>query len=354
MQVLITGGAGFLGAELARRILRAGSLTDASLLDAASIDAASIDAASIDATLITAVAGSVPRLTVLDRTGPPPDIAADPRVRVVVGDLADLGSDAALNQAFDGVDVVVHLAGAVSGDCEADFDLGMAANLAGSLAVLEACRRLGSCPVVVFASSVAVYGCWPGRTLPAVIADDTLPTPRSSYGSQKFVVEQLVNDYTRKGFIDGRTVRLMTVAVRPGKPNGAASGFLSGIVREPLAGIAAVSPVSPNTMVVLSSPDRSIDGLIAAARTPRRDWGPPTAVNLPGVSVSVGDLVVALERVAGQQVASLVRWRPDPAIAAIVEGWPARFDPQRATTLGLTADAGIEAIIRQYVKRVAH
>ena len=322
MHVLISGGAGFLGAELARRLLRTGA----------------VGGARPDA---------VDRLMVLDRIAPPPDVAADPRVRVVVADLLDPRAV----DAFAGVTVVFHLAGAVSAECEADFDLGMSANIQGSITVLEACRAQGRSPVLVFASSVAVYGAWPGRPLPEMITDDTLPTPLSSYGIQKFVVEQLVADYTRKGFVDGRTVRLMTVAVRTGRPNGAASGFLSGIIREPLSGVRAVSPVPPETMVVLSSPERSIDGLLAAAATPREQWGPPTAVNLPGVAVSVGDLVAALKRVAGEDVASLVDWQLDPAITAIVQSWPARFDPQRATALGLTADAGAEAIIGQYIDR---
>ena len=325
MHVLITGGAGFLGSELARRILAAGGLC-----------LRGADPAPVD------------QLTIWDRAEPPPDLVADTRVRSVVAGLADLRVRGLPSE----VDVVFHLAGAVSADCEADFDLGMSANLDGSLALLDACRRPGTSPVLVFASSVAVYGAWPGRPMPAVIADDTLPTPRSSYGVQKFVVEQLVADYTRKGFLDGRTVRLMTVAVRPGGPNGAASGFLSGIIREPLAGLPADCPVAADTMVVVSSPGRSIDGLLAAAQTAVDLWGPPTAVNLPGVAVSVGEMVDALERVAGDQVASLVSWRHDAAVAAIVEGWPARFDAGRAAALGLTADADVEAIIRHHLDRV--
>lgn len=325
MHVLITGGAGFLGVELARRILAVGSVRPRGE-----------DPVPID------------RLTIWDPAEPPPDLVADSRVQSVVAELADLRGRGLPHD----VDVVFHLAGAVSADCEADFDLGMSANLDGSLALLEACRRQVTSPVLVFASSVAVYGAWPGRPMPAVIQDDTLPTPRNSYGAQKFVVEQLVADYTRKGFLDGRTVRLMTVAVRPGRPNGAASGFLSGIIREPLAGLPAVCPVAADTMVVVSSPGRSIDGLLAAAQTAGDIWGPPTAVNLPGVAVAVGDMVAALERVAGEQVASLVSWRPDPAVAAIVHGWPARFDPRRAAALGLTADADVEAIIRQHLDRI--
>jgi nucleoside-diphosphate-sugar epimerase len=325
MHVLITGGAGFLGAELALRILAVGSVRPRGE-----------DPVPVD------------RLTIWDRAEPPSDLAADRRVRWQAADLCSLRHGGLTGP----VDVVFHLAAAVSADCEADFDLGMSANLDGSLALLEACRQLGGSPVVVFASSVAVYGAWPGRPMPAVIGDDTLPTPRSSYGTQKLIVEQLVADYTRKGFVDGRTVRLMTVAVRPGRPNGAASGFLSGVIREPLAGLPANCPVAADTMVVVSSPERTIDGLLAAAQTAGDLWGPPTAVNLPGVAVSVGEMVEALDRVAGPEVASLVSWRADPAVAAIVQGWPARFDPRRAAGLGLTADADVEAIIRQHLDSI--
>jgi nucleoside-diphosphate-sugar epimerase len=238
----------------------------------------------------------------------------------------------------------------VSAECERDFDLGMRANLTGTQFVLAACREAGQVPVVVFSSSLAVFGGTATHPLPGVITDSTLPTPQSSYGIQKFIGEQLVADYTRKGFIRGRSVRLMTVSVRPGRPNAAASGFLSGIIREPLAGARANSPVPPDTAVALSSPARAVEGLLRAAEAAQQEWGDPTAVNLPGLTVTVGDMVEALERVAGPDVSALVGWEPDETIASIVRNWPARFATERATALGLSPDEGFEAIIRSYIR----
>lgn len=329
MHIVITGGAGFLGAELARRILSRRVLR--------------VDGGPERV---------VRRLTLVDRVAPPADVVSDDRVRVVDVDLRDLSAGEGASGLLDGVDLIFHLAAAVSAECEADFDLGMSMNLDGSVALLQVCRRLGTAPVVVFASSLAVFGAWPGQSMPDVITDTTLPTPRSSYGIQKFIVEQLVADYTRKGFVRGRSVRLMTVSVRPGRPNGAASSFLSGIIREPLAGLPAVCPVPGNLQVILSSPERTLDGLLMAAATSGDDWGPPIAVNLPGLTVSVGEFIQALGRVAGQAAVDRVEWTPDPAIATIVGGWPARFDPGRARRLGLTADVSADAIVRQYLDRV--
>ena len=246
-------------------------------------------------------------------------------------------------------DVVFHLAAAVSADCEADFDLGIHANLEAGYALFEACRALPRPTMLVFASSLAVYGQWPGQPLPDVVTDQTLPTPRSSYGVQKFILEQLLTDYTRKGFINGRPVRLMTVSVRPGRPNGAASSFLSGIIREPLAGHRAICPVSADTEVALASPARTIEGLLRAAAVSAAEFGPPIAMNLPAVRTTVGDMVAALSVVAGPDAASLIDWIPDPAIAAIVAGWPARFETARAAALGLAADPDFASIVRAYV-----
>ena len=195
--------------------------------------------------------------------------------------------------------MIFHLAAAVSGECEADFDLGIRANLTAGDRLLEAARALGTCPVLVFASSLAVFGQPPGQPLPDVITDTTLPTPLTSYGTQKFMLEQLVADYARKGFIRGRSVRLMTVSVRPGRPNRAASGFLSGIIREPLAGIRAACPVAPETEVALSSPARTVEGLLRAAGAAAAEWGPRTGLNLPSVTTTVGGMVRALGEVAG-------------------------------------------------------
>jgi len=246
-------------------------------------------------------------------------------------------------------DVVFHLAAAVSADCEADFDLGIHANLESGYALFEACRALPRPTILVFASSLAVYGQWPGQPLPEVVTDQTLPTPRSSYGVQKFILEQLLTDYTRKGFINVRPVRLVTVSVRPGRPNGAASSFLSGIIREPLAGRRAICPVPADTEVALASPARTIEGLLRAAAVSAAAFGPPIAMNLPAVRTTVGDMVEALSVVAGPAAASLIDWKPDPAIGAIVAGWPARLETARAAALGLSADPDFASIVRAYV-----
>jgi nucleoside-diphosphate-sugar epimerase len=181
------------------------------------------------------------------------------------------------------------------------------------------------------------------------VDDQTMPNPQSSYGTQKVIAEQLLADYTRKGFLRGRAVRLMTVSVRPGPPNAAASGFLSGIIREPLAGQRAACPVGPETEVALASPARAISGLLRAATSSDQAWGDRTAVNLPALTVTVAQMAAALERVAGPAAAALIDWVPDPVTAGIVTGWPARFRADRAARLGLTPDPDFESVIRAYL-----
>jgi nucleoside-diphosphate-sugar epimerase len=248
------------------------------------------------------------------------------------------------------IEVVFHLAAAVSGECEANFDLGMSSNLDTTRDLLEACRASQHSPTVVFASSVAVFSCRPGQSWDGVIVDDdTLPTPQSSYGIQKYIGEQLMADFGRKGFIHARTVRLMTVSVRPGKPNGAASGFLSAMIREPLEGIKATVPVAAETPVALSSPSRTIEGLIKAAETSDAAWGFLTAMNLPSVQVTVGEMAVALQRLAGKQTADYLEWKIDPAIVKIVNSWPGEIACSRASQLGLTPDPSFDSIIQQYI-----
>src|SRR5450755_1753719 len=246
VNVLVTGGAGFLGSRLARDLLATGSL-----------EVTGSGAQPLD------------RLAIADQAPVPADLAADPRVTAVQGDLGDLLSPQTGppggRRVLAGIDVVFHLAAAVSGECEADFDLGIRANLRATEAVLAACRALGTSPLVVFASSLAAFGDSRDHRLPAVVGDQTLPNPQTSYGVQKVICEQLVADYTRKGFLRGRSLRLMTVCVRPGRPNAAASGFLSSIIREPLAGERAVCPVGPQTSAALASPAKTIQGLRRAA-----------------------------------------------------------------------------------------
>jgi nucleoside-diphosphate-sugar epimerase len=279
-------------------------------------------------------------------------VLADARVTALTGDLNALLEEKNRPSPViaDDVAIIFHLAAAVSGECEADFDLGMRSNFAATLALLETCRALKTKPMLVFASSLAVFGDTPGQPLPPAIEDNTLPTPQSSYGVQKFIGEQLVADFTRKGFIQGRNVRLMTVSVRPGKPNGAASSFLSGMIREPLAQVRAVCPVAPDTPVALSSPALTVQGLICAAQTSDADWGPRTALNLPALTTTPREMAVALERVAGPATAALIDWAPDPAIANIVKAWPARIHAVRAAGLGLLAEECFEDIIREYIR----
>ncbi|KQT12328.1 D-erythronate dehydrogenase [Ramlibacter sp. Leaf400] len=325
MNILITGGSGFLGARLARTLLKTGKLSRAG-----------------------APAAPITSLTLTDRAPPPDDLAADPRVRHLGGDLLELVSARKLPTAD--TDVIFHLAAAVSGECEADFDLGMRSNFAATHQLLEACRALGSRPVFVFASSLAVFGKQPGRPMPEPITDETLPTPQSSYGIQKFIGEQLVADYARKGFVTGRSVRLMTVSVRPGRPNGAASGFLSGMIREPLSGVRAQVPVAAGTSVALASPARTIEGIVRAAECDDARWGPLTALNLPSLRTSVGEMAAALEKVAGGDAAALLDWTPDPAIERLVSTWPGDVRWERARGLGLAADTSFEQVVRDYAR----
>jgi nucleoside-diphosphate-sugar epimerase len=327
MHIVITGGAGFIGVRLARTLLQQGQLK-----------------------LAGGASQAVSRLSLVDRVAPPPDLAQDPRVTVIVGDLVDLLQQEPERTVPADTAAVVHLASAVSGECEADFDLGMRSNLLAGELLLARCRALGTQPMVVFSSSLAVFGNTPELPLPAVIADTTLPTPQGSYGVQKFICEQLVADYARKGFIHGRNVRLMTVSVRPGRPNGAASSFLSGMLREPLAGQRAACPVPPDTPVALASPARAIEGLLRALETTDAQWGPRIGLNLPALTTTPAQMAAALEKVAGKAATGLIDWAVDPAIARIVTSWPARIDAVRARGLGLLPDSDFETIIRDYVR----
>jgi D-erythronate 2-dehydrogenase len=330
--VLVTGGAGFLGARLARQLLAAGSMQ---------------------------VSGSarqpVSRVMLVDRVPAPPDLAEHERVSVLTGDLGELlAAPGEMHDALARSEVIFHLAAAVSAECEADFDLGIRANLRATESLLSVCRAQQTNPVVVFASSLAVFGASREHPLPAVVDDQTMPNPQSSYGVQKVIGEQLLADYSRKGFLRGRAVRLMTVSIRPGRPNAAASGFLSAIIREPLTGQHVTCPVDAETEVALASPARAISGLLCAASSADDAWGDRTAVNLPALTVTVAEMVAALERIAGPEASALIDWVPDPAVAAIVTGWPARFRADRAARLGLAPDPDYETVIRMHLAETRH
>ena len=329
MHIIITGGSGFLGARLARSLLAKRQLS---------------------------VEGKPPqaiqKIILVDRTAAPADLAQDSRIQSLTGDLNQIlePKSAEIQSIWARAAIIFHMAAAVSGECEADFDLGMRSNVDATRALLEVCRAAGTCPTVVFASSLAVFGNSAAQPLPAVIDDRTLPTPQNSYGIQKFIGEQLVADYGRKGYVVARNVRLMTVSVRPGKPNGAASSFLSGMIREPLAGVRAACPVPPETAVALSSPARTIDGLIRAAEASDADWGARTAMNLPALSTTVGAMAAALEKLGGMAASNLIDWTPDPTIANIVTSWPAVIDAARARALGLQPDPDFESIVADYIR----
>lgn len=316
MKILVTGGGGFVGARLARDLLTRGQ---------------------IDGRAIT-------ELAIADLYPAPSDLVADPRVRMHTGPM--LEQSALFASGFDGV---FHLASAVSGECELDFDLGLRSNLDSTRLLLDCLRQAGNCPRLVFASSVAVFGPDPGNPMPDLVTDTTLPSPQTSYGTHKLMCEYMVADYTRKGFVDGRAARLMTVTVRPGKPNGAASSFFSGIIREPLAGVATTCPVDTQVSHPVSSPANTVRGLIAVYEASREALGGRLALNLPGLNVKVGDMLQALEDVAGARVRKLVRFERDERIAGIVAGWSRGGTAPRALGLGLRPDASFRAIIEQYI-----
>jgi D-erythronate 2-dehydrogenase len=328
MKIIITGGAGFVGALLARELLKRGSLS-----------------------LKGHSAQRITNIILADRVAAPADLAADPRVSSEVGDLFEQLQSTPANLLARHADAaaVFHLAAAVSGECEANFDLGMRSNYATTHALLDSCRSLKTQPAVFFASSIAVFGTTAHHAFPHEIVDTTLPTPQTSYGIQKLIGEQLMADYARKGFIAARTARLATVSVRAGQPNGAASGFFSGMIREPLKGIRCTIPVKPEVVHSLSSPGKTVEHIIACMETSDAAWGPLTALNLPAVPTTVGEMADTLRRVAGDQAHALLDWKIDPAIERIVSGWPTRMGSPRAQALGMKPNASFEDIVRSHI-----
>ncbi len=244
--------------------------------------------------------------------------------------------------------LIFHLAAVVSGEAETDFEKGYRVNLDGTRRLFEAIRNAGGGykPRVVFTSSIAVFG----APFPEAIGDEFLNAPLTSYGTQKAVCELLLSDYTRRGFLDGIGIRLPTICVRPGKPNKAASGFFSGIIREPLAGQEAVLPVPESVRHWFASPRAAIAFLLHAARLDTAQLGTRRNLSMPGVAATVGEQIEALRKVAGEKVARLIRREPDPAIQRIVEGWPRNFAARRAAALGFRADSSFEEIIRIHIE----
>ncbi len=314
MKIVVTGAGGFLGSRLIRTLLDRGG--------------------------VPGLAQPLSHLIALDAN--PPALPYDPRLTTVVG---DVGDRALLESALAEADLVYHLAAVVSAAAEADFDLGMRVNLDATRTLLEVLRETGRCPQLVFASSVAVYG---GR-LPDPVPDEVPLMPESSYGTQKAIGELLVADYSRKGFIDGVSLRLPTVVVRPGAPNRAASAFASSIIREPLSGRTAICPVPPEVALYVTSPQQAVAALLRAPTLPRTQLPAGRAFVLPGLTVTVAEMLEALRQVGGEAARARVRLEPDEAIARIVRSWPARFEAGIARSLGLAADPDFATIVRAFV-----
>jgi D-erythronate 2-dehydrogenase len=318
MKVVITGGAGFLGKKLARRLLHG------------------------------AIAGAdgkperVSELVLFDvdkASGPGLD---DQRVKTVAGDIANF---ATVQSIVQGAATVFHFAAVVSAGAEADFDLGYRVNLDGTRNVLEACRALGTNPRVVFTSSLAAFG----GELPPAVTDETALTPQTSYGAQKSIGEFLMRDYTRKGFLRGTSVRLPTICVRTGLPNKAASTWASSMVREPLTGVDVVCPVKPGTVMVVLSPRKTVEAFLRLHDLPPDAFGPGRTLLLNGINVTARELEQAVGRHAGNRKVGKVAWQHDPAIQKICDGWPQGIDSKRARALGFETDNDLDEIVRNFI-----
>ncbi len=316
MHVLVTGAAGMIGRKLVQRLAADGRIG----------------------------ARAIERFSLVDVVEPPAPSGIP--AKAWAADIAT--QDEAARMVADRPDVIFHLAAIVSGEAEANFDLGYRVNLDGTRYLLEAIRAAGApyAPRVVFTSSVAVFG----APLPDVIPDDFATTPLTSYGTQKAIGELLLADYSRRGILDGIGLRLPTICIRPGKPNKAASSFFSGILREPLAGQEAVLPVAETVRHWHASPRAAVGFLVHAASLDTAPLGARRTLSLPGLSATVGEQIAALRRVAGDAAVRLIRHEPDPVIERIVAGWPRAFDPQRALALGFKAEKSFDEIIRVHIE----
>lgn len=318
MKILVIGAAGMVGAKLVARLARDGALADAAIT-------------------------SLVRHDVVIAPPPPPSGFA---IETYAGDLSSPGEAEMLVKVRP--DVIFHLAAIVSGEAEADFDKGYRINLDGTRNLLEAIRKQGDgyCPRLVFTSSIAVFG----APFPDVIGDEFFTTPLTSYGTQKAIGELLLADYSRRGFLDGVGLRFPTICVRPGRPNLAASGFFSNIIREPLAGQEAVLPVAEDVRHWHASPRAAVGFLLHAATMDTAPLGARRNITLPGLSCTVGEQIAALQRVAGDAAVRRIRREPNAAIARIVSGWPRNFDPRRALALGFRAETSFDDIIRIHIE----
>jgi D-erythronate 2-dehydrogenase len=318
MHILISGAAGMIGRKLTARLVKDGRLNGQ----------------------------TIDRLTLIDVVAPEKPARFAGQVDLSIADLAAPG--AAAKAIADRPQMIFHLAGVVSGEAETDFEKGYHVNLDGTRALLEAIRTAGGGykPKVVFTSSIAVFG----APFPYAIPDEFHLTPLTSYGTQKAISELLLADYTRRGFLDGVGIRLPTICVRPGKPNKAASGFFSGIIREPLAGLEAALPVADSVRHTHASPRSAVGFLIHAAGLTREQLGPRVSLAMPGVCCTVAEQIEALARIAGPKVAARIRREPDELIVRIVSGWSERFDAKRAAALGFKAEATFDDIIRAHIE----
>lgn len=314
MNILILGGGGVVGQKLATKLATIGELRGQ----------------------------KITRLTLADINNPKTVDAPFP-IKTTICDIADPASVTAT--ITPDVDVIYLLAAIVSSHAEEDFEVGMAINLFGTHNVLDRCRALGTQPVVVFTSSIAIYG---GEAIDP-LGDHSFPNPQTSYGAQKAIGEILINDYTRKGFIDGRAFRLPTISVRPGLPNRAASGFMSSIFREPLNGHRATCPVDADFLHYYLSPRRCVENLVKGANLDATDLGQNRVMQMPGRTWSIGQMIDAMTEVAGPAPAQLIDWIPQPDVQRIVSGWRWDIHAIKATHLGLTADDSFHDNIRHYL-----
>jgi len=314
MQVLITGGGGFLGQRLAIELLKPGRL----------------------------VGGNIVKITLFDKVFPINKLE-DPRLEYIVGDLGDA---AIIKKAIgERPDVIFHLAAIVSGEAEKKFELGMRINFHASLELLEFCRSLSYCPRIIFASSCAVFG----GEVSKVIVDETASRPRSSYGTQKAMTDLLLNDYSRRGYVDARSLRLPTIAIRPGKPNAATSSFVSSIVREPLNGEKATYPVPVETQVWIQSPKKVVHNFIHAANVDKKELGDDRIINLPGLTTTIQDIIQGIQSIRPKAI-ELISFEANQFLQSIVLTWPPKFNAERAKKLGFVFDSSAKEIIQSYIE----